>query len=225
MEHVDRKKQAVGEKAAEYIQDGMLVGLGSGTTMYYMLQALGDRVKKGLHIRGVPSSVKTEKWANEFGIPLTDFSEVDQLDIAIDGADEIDPAFNLIKGGGGSLLREKIVDMAADRFIVVADDRKQVDRLGAFPLPIEVVQFGWQLTKKNIEALGCSTVLREEDGQVFITNNDNYILDCQFEAIHEPKKLHEQLKQLLGVVETGLFFDIVDDVLIGRDDGVEVLKR
>ncbi|MGP4073391.1 ribose-5-phosphate isomerase RpiA [Piscibacillus sp. B03] len=225
MEHVDRKKQAVGEQAAECIQDGMLVGLGSGSTMFYVLKALGERVKQGIQIRGVPSSIKTENWAKEFGVPLTDFSEVERLDIAVDGADEIDPEFNLIKGGGGSLLREKIVDAAADRFIVVADDRKLVDRLGAFPLPVEVVKFGWQLTKNKIESLGCSAVLREKDGDVFVSNNDNYILDCQFDVISNPKELHDEIKSLLGVVETGLFFDIVDEVLVARNKGVDIIKK
>ncbi|SER14310.1 ribose-5-phosphate isomerase RpiA [Piscibacillus halophilus] len=225
MEHVDRQKQMVGEKAVDYIENGMLVGLGSGSTMYYMLKELGKRVKEGLHIRGVPSSIRTENWAKEFGIPLTDFSEVERLDIAIDGADEIDPNFNLIKGGGGSLLREKIVDAAADRFIVVADESKLVNHLGAFPLPVEVVRFGWQLTKKQIEELGCSAVLREIDDEVFVTNNNNYILDCRFDVIKDSEKLHSQLKSLLGVVETGLFFNMADEVIIGRNDGAEVLKR
>ncbi|GEL77697.1 ribose-5-phosphate isomerase A [Tenuibacillus multivorans] len=222
---VDLKKKAVGEKAVEDIQDGMTIGLGSGSTVYWMLKRLGEKVQEGIKVSGVPSSVRTENWAKEFGVPLTDFSEVNRLDLAIDGADEIDPNFNLIKGGGGSLLREKIVNQAADRFVVVADESKLVEELGAFPLPIEVVQFGWELTAKHLESLGCNPELRKKDGDVFVTNNQNYILDCQFNSITEPEKLHEEIKSLVGVVETGLFFNMTNQVLIGEEQGVKVLSR
>ncbi|TFB24449.1 ribose-5-phosphate isomerase RpiA [Filobacillus milosensis] len=225
MNQVDFKKKAAGEKAAEYIQDGMVIGLGSGSTMYWMLKALGQKVREGLSIQGIPSSIKTENWAREFGIPLTNFEKVNRLDLAIDGADEVDPHFNLIKGGGGSLLREKIVDQAADHFIVVVDDSKLVDELGAFPLPVEVVSFGWQLVKYRIEQLGCQAELRKRNGEVFVTNNQNYILDCQFNVIKKPEELHHKLKQMLGVVETGLFFNMTDRVIIGKDNEVKIQER
>ncbi|NIK11773.1 ribose-5-phosphate isomerase RpiA [Alkalibacillus almallahensis] len=210
-------------KAVEYIEDGMVLGLGTGSTMNVVLEALGERVRDGLDIKGVPTSVKTEKLAREYGVELTDFSEVSNLDLAIDGADEVDPNFQLLKGGGGSLLREKIVDVAADRFIVVADESKQVEQLGAFPLPVEVVPFGWEQTQGKIEAFGCEAVLRETGGEPFVTDNGLYILDCHFERIEDSEWLHNQLKSLVGVVETGLFLNMTDLVIVGREDRADVL--
>jgi ribose 5-phosphate isomerase A len=221
----DILKKAVGEKAAEFVEDGMVLGLGSGSTVYWLLKKLGDRVQQGLSIKGIPSSIRTEGWAKEFNIPLTDFSEVHDLDLAIDGADEIDPEFNLTKGGGGSLLREKLVDIQAKKLIIIADETKMVAQLGKFPLPVEVVPFGWETTAKRIADLGCSPILRNKNGEIFVTNNHNYILDCQFEAIANPKELHTQLKQVLGVVETGLFIDMTDTVIIGGQDGIKVLEK
>ncbi|AJD92228.1 ribose-5-phosphate isomerase [Jeotgalibacillus malaysiensis] len=225
MDNQDMKKKAAGEKAAEFVKDGMVVGLGSGSTMYWAIKKLGDLVKEGISIKGIPSSVRTADWAKEFGVPLTDFSEVQRIDLAIDGADEIDPAFGCIKGGGGSLLREKIVDAAADQFIVVADDSKLVSVLGQFPLPVEVVPFGYEVVKEQIAGLGCEPVLRMKGDQPFITDNQNVILDCSFLEIKDPQKLHDQLKSLIGVVETGLFIHMADIVVAGRSTGVEILKK
>lgn len=222
---VDAKKKAVGEKAAEYIQDGMTIGLGSGSTVYWMMKKLGELVEKGLRIRGVPSSLRTEGWAKDFGIPLVYFPEVSRLDLAIDGADEVDPQFNLIKGGGGSLLREKLVDEAADQLIIVVDDRKLVQTLGAFPLPVEVVPFGWETTAKRIERLNGNPQLRRKDDEIFVTNNGNYILDCSFPSIPDPAALHQQLKLLLGVVETGLFINMTDIVIVGEENGLRILEK
>ncbi|WP_442600216.1 ribose-5-phosphate isomerase RpiA [Neobacillus sp. D3-1R] len=222
---IDEKKKVVGEKATEYIKDGMTIGLGSGSTVYWMMKKLGELVKQGLNVRGVPSSVRTEGWAKEFGVPLVYFSEVSRLDLAIDGADEVDPNFNLTKGGGGSLLREKLVNDAADQLIIVVDDSKLVDKLGAFPLPVEVVQFGWQNTARKLEQLGCQPKLRIRDNEVFVSNNGNYILDCDFTSISDPVTLHHQIKQLLGVVETGLFINMTDIVIVGEDNGVKILTK
>lgn len=218
-------KKAAGEKAAEFVRDGMILGLGSGSTVYWLLKRLGERVQEGLTIKGIPSSLRTEGWAKEFNIPLTDFSEVQDLDLAIDGADEIDPDFNLTKGGGGSLLREKLVDIQAKKLIIIADESKLVQQLGKFPLPVEVVPFGWEATAKRIAALGATPVLRKRDGQVFVSNNSNYILDCQFQSIPNPDELHKQLKLLLGVVETGLFIDMTDTVIIAGKEEVKVLNK
>lgn len=218
-------KKAAGEKAAEFVRDGMILGLGSGSTVYWLLKRLGERVQEGLTIKGIPSSLRTEGWAKEFNIPLTDFSEVQDLDLAIDGADEIDPDFNLTKGGGGSLLREKLVDIQAKKLIIIADESKLVQQLGKFPLPVEVVPFGWEATAKRIAALGATPVLRKRDGQVFVSNNSNYILDCQFQSIPNPAELHKQLKLLLGVVETGLFIDMTDTVIIAGKEEVKVLNK
>lgn len=224
MNEVENKK-IIGEAAADYIKDGMTVGLGSGSTINWMLKKLGAHVHEGLNIRGIPTSKKTERLARELGIPLTDFSEIERIDLAIDGADEIDDCFALIKGGGGSLVREKIVDSAAEELIIIADETKFVNQLGAFPLPVEILPFGWQLTAKRIAEFGCHTERRSKDGNPFISDNGNYVLDCAFLKIDSPKKLHEELKSLIGVVETGLFVDMTDKVLLLRDGKVTELKE
>lgn len=224
-ENQDLYKKAAAEKAAEYVEDGMVLGLGSGTTVYWLLKRLGELVGQGLNIKGIPSSLRTEGWAKEFGIPLTDFSEVETLDLAIDGADEIDPDFQLTKGGGGSLVREKLVNAHAKQVIIIADQSKMIDQLGAFALPVEVLQFAWQRTADKIAALGAKPVLRERDGKVFVSNNGNYILDCAFGSIEDPRALHKELKLLLGVVETGLFIDMTDKVILAGPEGARVLNK
>ncbi|ETI69856.1 ribose-5-phosphate isomerase A [Neobacillus vireti LMG 21834] len=222
---IDERKKAAGEKAAEFIMDGMTIGLGSGSTVYWLLKKLGELVEQGLTIKGIPTSLQTEDWAKEFNIPLTDFSQVDCLDIAIDGADEIDNNFNLIKGGGGALLREKLVGANAKKLIIIADESKMVTTLGGFPLPIEVVPFGWEVTAKRIALLGATLHLRKREEKVFVTNNGNYILDCQFQTIPNPEELHNQLKLLLGVVETGLFIGMTNTIIIGGEGEVKVLNK
>lgn len=224
-ENQDLYKKAAAEQAVEYVEDGMVLGLGSGTTVYWLLKRLGELVDQGLNIKGIPSSLRTEGWAKEFGIPLTDFSEVEMLDLAIDGADEIDPDFQLTKGGGGSLVREKLVNAHAKQVIIIADGSKMVDRLGKFPLPVEVLQFAWQRTADKIAALGATPVLRERDGEVFVSNNGNYILDCAFGSIEDPRELHKELKLLLGVVETGLFIDMTDKVILAGPEGARVINK
>lgn len=224
-ENQDLYKKAAAQKAVEYVEDGMVLGLGSGTTVYWMLKRLGELVDQGLNIKGIPSSLRTEEWAKEFGIPLTDFSEVETLDLAIDGADEIDPDFQLTKGGGGSLVREKLVNAHAKQVIIIADQTKMVDRLGSFALPVEVLQFAWQRTADKIAALGAVPVLRERDGKVFVSNNGNYILDCAFGSIEDPRDLHNKLKLLLGVVETGLFIDMTDKVILAGPEGARVINK
>jgi ribose 5-phosphate isomerase A len=223
-EQLELNKKAAGEKAAEYIQDGMVIGLGSGSTVYWMMKKLGEMIEDGMHVKGIPSSIRTEGWANEFGIPLTDFSEVRLLDLAIDGANEIDPQFNLSKGGGGSLVREKIVNANSKKLIIIADETKLVSKLGKAPLPVEILQFGWEVTAEKIAELGCNPVLRLHDGERFVSNNRNYIVDCEFESIQEPVKLHHDLKQVLGVVETGLFIGMTDIVIIAGENEVQVLE-
>lgn len=221
----DLLKKAAGEKAAEFIEEGMVVGLGSGSTVYWMLKKLGELVEQGLNIKGIPTSLQTETWAKEFKIPLTDFSDVRHIDVAIDGADEIDPDFNMTKGGGGALVREKIVDAHAKKLIIVADESKLVEELGKFQLPVEVLAFGWQLTADNIAELGAKPALREKSGSVFISDNGNYILDCAFGSIPDPEHLHKNLKQLLGVVETGLFVGMADTVILAGVDGIKVVDK
>ncbi|WP_281975381.1 ribose 5-phosphate isomerase A [Halobacillus litoralis] len=221
----DRGKKAAGEKVVEYIEDGMTLGLGSGSTVYWALKKLSEKVKQGLNIRGIPSSKRTERWAEELGIPLTHYHDVQELDLAIDGADEIDANLHLIKGGGGSLVREKIVNASARQVIIIADSTKRVTQLGKTPLPIEVLPFGWEVTAKRISDLGGKIQLRKKNNQPFISDNGNYILDCQFEGIPEPAVLHKQLIQLVGVVETGLFIDLTDRVILGMDNQVQYLEK
>ncbi|WP_306798540.1 ribose-5-phosphate isomerase RpiA [Oceanobacillus saliphilus] len=220
---MELNKKSAGEEAVKYIENGMTIGLGSGSTINWMLQKLGESVKEGLDIKGVPTSIKTELLAKGLGIPLVDFSEVTQIDLAIDGADEVDPGLNLLKGGGGSLVREKIVDAIAGQLIVIVDDSKVVKQLGDFPLPIEILPFGWEVTAKRIADFGCVPNLRKKDNDVFVSDNGNYILDCTFDQITQPKKLHQDLKLLVGVVETGLFVDMTDKLIIGRNGKIDML--
>ncbi|MEL6732832.1 MAG: ribose-5-phosphate isomerase RpiA [Bacteroidota bacterium] len=212
-------KKAAGEYAASFVESGMKVGLGTGSTAYYAIKKLGERVRGGLVITGYPTSRATEALAREEGIPLGDLTKVDRLDVTIDGADEFDPQLDLIKGGGGALFREKVVASLSDTFLVVVDDAKKVDTLGAFALPVEVVPFAWEITQRRIEALGVRTTLRQSDNQPFVTDNANYILDCHFGTIEHPARLHATLIDLIGVVETGLFIQMADKVMVGYQNG------
>ncbi|NKE06637.1 MULTISPECIES: ribose-5-phosphate isomerase RpiA [Mesobacillus] len=202
------EKQIVGEKAAEYIKDGMIVGLGTGSTAYYTIKKLGELVRNGINIKGIPTSEQTAVLAVEHGIPLADFKNVKRIDVAIDGADQVDTKLNLIKGGGGALLREKIIANAASAFIVIADSSKRAERLGAFPLPVEIVKFGAEVTCERIAELGCQPKLRLNVDKPFITDNGNYILDCDFKQIESPEELENQLNMIPGVVENGLFVNM-----------------
>jgi ribose 5-phosphate isomerase A len=207
------EKKEVGEKAVEYVKDGMIVGLGTGSTVYYFISKLGELVQQGLSVKGVPTSKQTEKMAIELGIPLVSFGEIEQIDVAVDGADEVDQYLNLIKGGGGALLREKIIAKAAKTFIVVADSHKNVDTLGTFPLPIEVVPFGYEMTIKYIRKLGGNPTLRQKEGTTFLTDNGNYIVDSNFQEINQPDVLEKNLNLLPGVVDNGLFVGMADAVI------------
>ncbi|GIO24525.1 ribose-5-phosphate isomerase RpiA [Oceanobacillus sp. J11TS1] len=219
-------KQRAAEKAADYIKDGMVLGIGSGSTVNFMLRKLAQRMQEeGIRVKGIPASKKSEKLANELGIPLTTFAEYSRVDLAIDGADEIDEQLQLSKGGGGSLVREKMVDIIADYYIVIASADKLVKKLGAFPLPVEVVPFGWQVTEKRLQALGCQTTLRCQEGKPFVSDNGNYIVDCQFKTIDQPAKLHQEIKSLLGVVETGIFANMADEVIISENGNLQSMKR
>lgn len=213
-------KQVAGEQAANFIQDDMLVGLGTGSTVYYTLLAIGKRIKEeGLRIQGMPTSQNTEQLAQELGIPLIGFRDTQQLDMTIDGADEINPDLALIKGGGGALYREKMVASISEKLLIIAHQTKYVDQLGKFPLPVEVVPFGYEITQARIRALGCTSVLRSTKMGKYKTDNGNYILDCEFGTIPDPAVLNQQLKSMTGVVETGLFIGMTNLVLIGKDDG------
>lgn len=220
----DDLKKRVAYEAINYIKDGMVVGLGTGSTMYYAIQNLGERINEGLNIKGIPTSERTAEWVRSNNIPLTDFSEVNHLDLVIDGADEVDENFQLIKGGGGALLREKIVANATDQFIVIIDESKYVQTLGKFKLPVEVVPFGWEVTVREIEALGCNATLRNDHNGIFLTDNDHYILDCDFKVINNPEKLNQDLISIVGVVETGLFINMARKVLISYSNSGKVIE-
>lgn len=221
-----KAKKLTGEKAAEYIEDGMIIGLGTGSTAYYAIKKVGEMVRNGLKVKAVPTSKETAELAAEEGIELVELADVKSLDLTIDGADEVDPEFNLIKGGGGALLREKIVASATDKLIIVVDESKLVEYLGAFPLPIEITPFSWQYTQKMIEKFSCSSEIRREDGEIFVTDNGNYILDCDFGKIEDPVKITVELNKLPGVVENGIFAEMAEIVVVGYNDGqVEVLEK
>jgi ribose 5-phosphate isomerase A len=223
----DDQKVRAAARAVEEVKSGMVLGLGSGTTVSFVLEALAARIKGGLKIAGVPSSERTATEAKRLGIPLTDFATHRRLDLAIDGADQVmRGSLDLVKGLGGALLREKMVALASERMIVVADESKLVDRLGgATPLPIEIVPFGWELTLDRLTAMGATTQLRHVQAKPFITDNGNYIADCAFAAIPDPTKLDLSLRALFGVVATGLFCGLATMAVIGMANGADVLHR
>ncbi|ANI89446.1 ribose 5-phosphate isomerase A [Arachidicoccus ginsenosidimutans] len=220
-------KQIAGEKAASYIKDGMNVGLGTGSTSFFAIQKIGDRVKnEGLKLKCIATSNESEKLARELNIPIYGFDEIKELDITIDGADEVDKDFNLIKGGGGALLREKIIAYITKHYIIIVDESKVAETLGKFHLPVEVVQFGWQRTFDHLQNLGCVPTLRQKNNQPFITDNGNYILDCDFKKIENPKSLEAAIHEIPGVVEIGLFIDRTNTLIVGHSDGeVEIFEK
>lgn len=221
----DQQKSQAAHKALEFIQDGQILGLGTGSTVQYFLTALGQLVQQGLRIRGVPTSQTTADYARKLGIPLMNNEEPWDIDVAVDGADQVDPQLNLIKGGGGALMREKIVAKAAQQFIVIVDQAKQVNRLGLpFPLPVEIVPFGWRTTQRHLENLGWPSPLRHKAGQPFLTDNGNYVADLQIPEISDPSALELSLSQIPGVVECGLFLIMTSLVITGTNDG-PVLTR
>ena len=220
---MDDLKRLAALKAVEYVGDGQLVGLGTGSTARHVVLEIGKRVKAGLRITGVPTSEETADLARQAGIPLLGPDDVWAIDVAIDGADQVDPNLNLIKGGGGALLKEKIVAAAARQVIIVVDPSKQVPVLGgAFPLPIEIIPFGWRNTVRCIEAFGGKTELRMRNGTAFRTEAGHYIVDLQVERIDDPALWERQLTLIPGVVETGLFVDRTDILIVGTQQGVEI---
>ncbi len=219
-------KRIAAEKAIEYIKDGMVVGLGTGSTVKYALKNLEERVQQGLNIKGIPTSIETKKITKRYNIPIVTLSEYPEIDITIDGADEVDSNLNLIKGGGGALTREKIIAYHSKKVIIVVDDSKVVKSLGIdFPLPVEVVKFEWEATKKVLETFGCSVELRKIIDDPFITDNGNYILDCEFERITDPEQLEQDINMIPGVVENGLFIGLAHQVIIGSKKGIMTLEK
>jgi ribose 5-phosphate isomerase A len=224
---IDKAKFVAAKRASEMVQSGMRVGLGTGSTAAWLVRCLGERIQEeGLQIKGVPTSARTAELARDAGIDVIGLDEARWLDMTIDGADEFDTGLNLIKGGGGALLQEKIVATASDQMIVIADAGKEVETLGAFPLPVELIPFGWQTTQALLEetlismdVLGRTSTLRMNGGTPFITDEGNYILDLHLGRIGNVRQLALVINQMPGVVENGLFIDICDTIVIGYGDG------
>lgn len=233
---MDQLKRQAAARALEEVRDGMQLGLGTGSTAKHFVELLGERVAAGLKVIGVPTSEATRADAERCGVPLTTLDEIDHLDMTVDGADEIDPEFNLIKGGGGALLREKIVAAASDRMIVIADDTKWVPTLGRFPLPIEVIPFGLGATRRAIEkafaACGVSGQMAvrkakggDKDGHVFVTDGGHWIVDAQLGRIVDPPRLAKALNAIPGVVEHGLFIGLASSAVLAGGEGIRVIER
>ena len=217
------EKQRAAEAAVEYVKDGMIVGLGTGSTTEFAVKKLGEMVREGLAIRGIPTSDVTKKLAEDEGIPLMDFYETMYIDLTIDGADEIDTDLNMIKGGGAALLREKIVASASREEIIIVSGQKYVKQLGEFPLPVEVIPFGWQVIFNQLETLGGSPDLRLQQRQPLRTDQGNFIIDCRFRQIIDAAQLEQRLNMLPGVVENGLFIGLCSRMILA--DGEKVIVK
>jgi ribose 5-phosphate isomerase A len=217
----DEIKKKVGVYAADLVKQGMIIGIGSGTTVYWFIEELGKRVKQGLEIIAVPTSMETARLVAKAGISVSDLDDIDKLVLTIDGADEIDPYGRLIKGGGGALLQEKIVAAASEELVIIADSSKLVQQLGKFPLPVEVIPFGHRQVEQAIIAAGaCKKVsLRKKNNEVFVTDHGHFILDCDCEKIADASALNTFLHLIPGVVETGLFINMANKAVIGYYDG------
>ena len=219
------EKQRSAEAACEYVKDGMIVGLGTGSTAEFAVKKIGELVRNGLSIRGIPTSDATKILAESEGIPLIDFSETMFIDLTIDGADEIDANLNMIKGGGAALLREKIVASASREEIIIVSSSKLVQQLGAFPLPVEVIPFGWQVVFNQLESLQGNPELRLKQGQPSVTDQGNFIVDCHFRKIENPEQLEQHLNMIPGVVENGLFINLCTRMIMADGENIILKNR
>jgi ribose 5-phosphate isomerase A len=222
----DQEKEAAARASLRFVRDGNIVGLGTGSTAAFAVRMVGERIKAGLKIRGIPTSAQTKDLAASVGIPLTTLDEFQQIDVTIDGTDEFDPQLRLIKGGGGALLREKIIASASRQVVIIADSSKQVAVLGKFPLPVEVIPFAQPLVAKRIAALGAGVKLRQDaKGNPFVTDEGHHILDCSFGPIPDPPALARKLSDIPGVVEHGLFVDLASVVLMAKGEKITEFRR
>jgi ribose 5-phosphate isomerase A len=222
----DQEKEAAARASLKFIKDGQIVGLGTGSTAAHFIKLLAEQVKKGLRIRGIPTSDRSHELAQSLGIPLTTLDEFQEIDVTVDGADEVDPQLRLIKGGGGAALREKIVASATKQLVIVADASKQVQRLGKFPLPVEVIKFAQTLVAKRITALGAEVKVRTNpDGTPYVSDENNHILDCSFGEMRDPDGLARTLSEMPGVVEHGFFIGMAKVALIARGSEIVELRR
>ena len=222
----DREKEAAARASLQFIREGQVVGLGTGSTAACFIKLLAEKVKNGLRIRGIPTSLRSQELAQSLGIPLTTLDECQEIDVTVDGADEVDPQLRLIKGGGGAMLREKIVASATKQLVIVADASKQVPVLGKFPLPVEVIRFAQVLVAKRIKALGAEVTMRTNaDGRPYVTDENNQILDCRFGQIPDADGLARQLSDMPGVVEHGLFIGMASVVLFASGSEIVEVRR
>ena len=222
----DQEKEAAARASLEFVEDGQVVGLGTGSTAAYFIKLLGERVKNGLRVRGIPTSDRSRDLALSLGIPLTTLDECQEIAVTVDGADEVDPQLRLIKGGGGAMLREKIVASATKQLVIVADASKQVPVLGKFPLPLEVIPFAQALVARRVAALGADVQVRTgEDGKPYVTDERNHILDCRFGQIQDADGLARELSEMPGIVEHGLFIGMASVVLFARGSEIVKLRR
>lgn len=219
------KKLNAAKKAIEFISDGMVLGLGTGSTVEVMIEELSKKIKAGLNIKCISTSNRTTKFANKFGIIIHEFDSVSKIDLTVDGADEVDPYLRGIKGGGGALLYEKIVAYNSEKNIWIVDDSKLVNKLGNFPLPVEVIPFASRKLLMKFESMRLNPSIRKLDNKNFVTDSGNFIIDCKIGEIENPKELEKELKMIPGVVEVGLFIDVADYVIIGYNDRTEVLEK
>ncbi len=219
------EKQIAAEKAVEFVQNGMILGLGTGSTVNLFLKKLSEQIKKGLQVKGISSSNSTTSLALSYNIPLISIEDIEEIDLTIDGADEVDKQFNGIKGGGGALLYEKIIASVSKKNIWIVDSSKLVNSLGKFPLPVEIVSFGYKQTLNKLKKGGFNPSLRIKDGEKFQSDAGNYIVDLNIGKVDNPEKLSKEIKLINGVIENGLFINTADLVLVGSEDKVKVLEN
>lgn len=221
----DIEKKSAAEKAAEFVKDGMVIGLGSGSTVYFAIKKLGELAKSGLNFKAVSTSDSTTQLAQSAGIKLISIDEAEEIDLTIDGADEVDKNFNGIKGGGGALLFEKIVALSSKKNVWIVDSGKSVDKLGKFPLPVEVVPFGYKRVFQILKERNYNPVLRKKEIGLYFTDSGNFIFDLHLNEIQNPQMLNDEIKLINGVLETGLFINIADTIIVGRSNSTEILNK
>ncbi|MBC2459917.1 ribose-5-phosphate isomerase RpiA [Clostridium beijerinckii] len=219
------QKRVAGEKSTEYIKDGMILGLGTGSTAYYMIRKVGELIKNGMKITAVATSKSTESLAKELKIPLLSIDEVDRIDLAIDGVDEIDNEFNAIKGGGGALFREKIVASLANEVIWIMDESKLVDGIGEFPLPVEILPYGYKHVIKELQDYSLNPKIRMKEEEIFVTDNGNYIVDLHIGKPMNINDVYNKVNKITGVLETGLFINMCDRIIIGTSSGTKIINN
>ncbi|WP_238948460.1 ribose-5-phosphate isomerase RpiA [Clostridium sp. YIM B02569] len=219
------QKRVAGEKSTEYIKDGMILGLGTGSTAYYMIKKVGELIKNGMKIKAVATSKSTESLARELKIPLLSIDEVDRIDLAIDGVDEIDNEFNAIKGGGGALFREKIVASLANEVIWIMDESKLVDGIGEFPLPVEILPYGYKHVIKELQDYSLNPKIRMKEEEIFVTDNGNYIVDLHIGTPMNINDVYNKVNRITGVLETGLFINMCNRIIIGTNSGAKIINN